>query len=133
MTSPSSQPTLFGVPAGTEAGDVASGRFGPALAGARFRQRRVRQRVALHMTAAEPAALFDLDAPAELAVSGVPASRFDPAHSDAALAGDGFGWLPRLLASPQSPACESCGHPMCLPAAAPVLWACPACHPGEAA
>ena len=70
------------------------------------------------VTAAEPAALFDL-APA-------------PAGYDAALAGDGYGWLAGLLGSPQPPACESCGQPMSLPAAAPVLWACPACHPREA-
>jgi hypothetical protein len=84
------------------------------------------------VTAAEPAALFDLAlAPAE-PVSGVPAGRFDPAAYDAALAGDGYGWLTALLPGPQPPACEACGQPMSLPAAAPVLWACPACHPGEA-
>jgi hypothetical protein len=74
--------------------------------------------------AAEPA-------PAE-PVSGVPAGRYDPAAYDAALTGDGYGWLAHLLGSPQPPACEGCGQPMVLPAAAPVLWACPACHPGEA-
>ena len=84
------------------------------------------------MTAAEPAALFTCDpAPAE-PVSGVPAGRFDPAAYDAALTGDGYGWLAALLAAPQPPACEGCGQPMSLPAAAPVLWACPACHPQEA-
>jgi len=66
-------------------------------------------------------------------VTGIPAGRFDPVASDTALAGDGYGWLTDLLASPQPPLCETCGHPMSLPAAAPVLWACPACHPGEAA
>ena len=41
----------------------------------------------------EPAALFDLDpAPAE-PVSGVPAGRSGPAAYDAALTGDGYGWL----------------------------------------
>ena len=84
------------------------------------------------VTGTEPAALFDLaPAPAE-PVSGVPAGRFAPADYDAALTGDGYGWLADLLGSPQPPACESCGHPMSLPAAAPVLWACLACHPQEA-
>jgi hypothetical protein len=84
------------------------------------------------ITAPEPATLFDLaPAPAE-PVSGVPAGRFSPADYDAALTGDGYGWLADLLSSPQPPPCESCGQPMSLPAAAPVLWACPACHPQEA-
>lgn len=65
-------------------------------------------------------------------ISGVPGGRFDVAACDAALAGDGFGWLEALLPVPQPPVCESCGQPMRLPAAAPVLWACPACHPQEA-
>lgn len=65
-------------------------------------------------------------------VSGARAGRPDPAASDAALAGDGFGWLAALLPAPASPACEGCGLPMTLPAGAPVLWACPACYPGEA-
>jgi ribosomal protein L37AE/L43A len=85
------------------------------------------------VTAPEPAALFDLTpAPAE-PVSGVPAGRFGPAAYDTALTGDDYGWLADLLGSPQPPSCERCGQPMTLPAAAPVLWACPACHPGEAA
>ena len=66
-------------------------------------------------------------------VTGIPAARFDPAAYDAALTGDRYGWLTDLLASPQPPACPTCGQPMSLPAAAPVLWACPACHPAEAA
>ncbi|MGI8446596.1 MAG: hypothetical protein ACR2MP_05295 [Streptosporangiaceae bacterium] len=83
--------------------------------------------------ATEPAALFELaPAPAE-PVSGVPAGRFDPADSDAALTGDGYGWLADLLPGPPPPACGTCGHPMALPGAAPVLWACPACQPQEAA
>ena len=65
-------------------------------------------------------------------VSGVAAGRFDPAAYDAALTGDGYGWLADLLAAPQPPACQGCGQPMSLPAAAPVLWACPACYPHEA-
>jgi hypothetical protein len=82
---------------------------------------------------AEPAALFNLDpAPAE-PVSGVPAGRYDPAVYDAALTGDGYGWLAALLTGPQPPACGRCGQPMSLPAAAPVLWACPACQPAEVA
>jgi hypothetical protein len=79
------------------------------------------------------AALFPANPAPAAAVSGVPAARFDPAASDAALAGDGYGWLAALLPGPQPPACEACGQPMSLPAAAPVLWACPACHPQEAA
>lgn len=85
------------------------------------------------MTAPAQDVLFTVEpAPAEL-VSGVPAGRFDPAAYDAALTGDGYGWLAGLLPGPQPPACEGCGRPMSLPAAAPVLWACPACQPGEAA
>ena len=76
--------------------------------------------------------LFVLDpAPAE-PVSGVPAGRFDPAAYDATLTGDGYRWLADLLPAPQPPQCLTCGRAMTLPAAAPVLWACPACHPGEA-
>ena len=84
-------------------------------------------------TAEHQAALFAVDAAPAVPVSGVPAGRYDPAASDAALTGDGYGWLADLLAAPQPPACEGCWQPMSLPAAAPVLWACPACQPAEAA
>ena len=81
----------------------------------------------------EPAALFGLDpAPAE-PVSGIPAGRYDPAAYDGTLTGDGYGWLTAMLPGPLAPACGGCGQPMTLPAAAPVLWTCLACHPGEAA
>jgi hypothetical protein len=63
--------------------------------------------------------------------SGITATRTDPATSDAALAGDGYGWLTALLPTPQPPDCEACGTAMALPASAPVLWTCPACHPQE--
>ncbi len=80
------------------------------------------------------AALFGLGAAqASKPVSGLPAGRFAPAASDAALAGDGYQWLRALLPALQPPACETCGQPMRLPAAAPILWTCPACHPGDAA
>jgi hypothetical protein len=78
-------------------------------------------------------ALFTVEAEPAPPVSGVPAGRFDPAAYDAALTGDGYGWLASLLPGPQPLACEGCGLAMRLPAAAPVLWACPACHPQEAA
>jgi hypothetical protein len=84
------------------------------------------------MTAPEQPALFAADTAPAAPVSGAPAGRFDPAACTAALTGDGYGWLTGLLPSPQAPPCEGCGRPMALPAAAPVLWACPACHPGEA-
>ncbi len=84
------------------------------------------------MTGLEQTALFTADAAPTAPVSGMPAARFDPAASDAALTGDGYGWLADLLPAPPPPACEGCGQPMTLPSAAPVLWACPACHPGEA-
>jgi hypothetical protein len=83
------------------------------------------------MTAAAQDALFTVKAEPAVAVSGVPARRFDPAAYDAALTGDGYGWLAGLLPGPQPPACGGCGRPMTLPAAAPVLWACPACQPAE--
>jgi hypothetical protein len=83
-------------------------------------------------TAEHQAALFAMDAAPAAPVSGAPAGRYDPVAYDAALTGDGYGWLADLLTAPQAPACEGCGQPMSLPAAAPVLWACPACHPGEA-
>jgi ribosomal protein L37AE/L43A len=85
------------------------------------------------MTAPAQAALFTVEAEPAAPVSGAPAGRYGPAAYDAALTGDGYGWLADLLAAPQPPACERCGQPMSLPAAAPVLWACPACQPGEAA
>jgi hypothetical protein len=78
-------------------------------------------------------ALFDTGPAAAAPVTGVPAGSFGPAACDAALAGDGYRWLADLLPAPQSPDCAQCGQPMMLPAAVPVLWACPACHPGEAA
>jgi hypothetical protein len=84
------------------------------------------------MTAPAQAALFTVQAEPAPPVSGVPAGRFGPAAYDAALTGDGYGWLADLLPAPQPPACQACGQPMMLPSAAPVLWACPACHPGEA-
>lgn len=66
-------------------------------------------------------------------VSGLPASAHNPVAIDAALAGFGYAWLADLLPAPQAPACERCRTPMRLPAFAPVLWACPACYPKEAA
>jgi ribosomal protein L37AE/L43A len=78
-------------------------------------------------------ALFAVDAAPAEPVSGVPAGRYGPAAYDAALTGDGYGWLADLLPAPLPPVCERCGEPMTLPAAAPVLWACPACQPREAA
>jgi hypothetical protein len=78
-------------------------------------------------------ALFAVETAPTEPVSGVPAGRYDPAAYDAALTGDGYGWLADLLAAPQPPACAGCGQPMSLPAVAPVLWACPACQPAEAA
>jgi hypothetical protein len=79
------------------------------------------------------ACLFAADIAPAVLVSGVPAGWFDPAAHDVALTGDGYRWLADLLPAPQPPACERCGRPMSLPAVAPVLWGCPACHPAEAA
>jgi len=83
------------------------------------------------MSAPGQTALFTAETTPAEPVSGVPAGRFSPAASDAALTGDGYAWLADLLGSAQPPACEACGQSMHLPGAAPVLWACPACHPGE--
>ena len=73
-------------------------------------------------------------APADLPVTGL-RSRPDAdlAALDDVLAGHGYAWLADLLPAPQAPGGDACGTPMRLPAAAPVLWACPACHPAEAA
>ena len=84
------------------------------------------------MSAPGQTALFTAETTPAEPVSGVPAGRFSPAASDAALTGDGYGWLADLLPAPQPAPCEGCGRPMSLPPAAPVLWACLACHPGEA-
>jgi hypothetical protein len=84
------------------------------------------------MNAPEQAELFAVEATPATAVSGIAAGRPDPGAYDTVLAGDGYGWLADLLSAPQPPVCERCGTPMVLPAAAPVLWACPACHPQEA-
>lgn len=75
--------------------------------------------------------LFTADTPPTVA-SGIGATRTDPAVSDTALTGDGYGWLAALLPDPEPPACETCGTAMVLPATAPVLWTCPTCHPQEA-
>lgn len=73
-------------------------------------------------------------APASLPVTGLRSRPVaDLAVVDAALAGDGYAWLKAMLPAPQAPACEACETLMRLPAGAPVLWACPACHPAEAA
>jgi len=85
------------------------------------------------MTTPAQAALFAVEAEPAAPICGVPAGRFDPAAYDAALTGDGYRWLAALLPAPQPPPCEGCGQPMTLPAAAPVLWACPSCQPAEAA
>ena len=77
--------------------------------------------------------LFPTCAAPAAQVSGIPAGRFHPAANDAALTGDGYGSLADLLPAPQPRACEGCGRPMFLPATAPVLWACAACQPVEAA
>lgn len=79
--------------------------------------------------------LFDAAAllPAPAPVTGIPGECRSPAASDAALTGDGYGWLADLLPAPAAPACERCHAPMRLPADAPVLWACPQCYPQEAA
>ncbi len=88
-------------------------------------------------TAQHPVAgeLFEIAAllPAPVPVTGVAGECRSPAASDTALTGDGYRWLADLLPAPAAPACERCRTVMRLPAAAPVLWACPACHPGEAA
>jgi hypothetical protein len=70
--------------------------------------------------------------PAPIPVTGIPGESRGPAASDAALAGDGYGWLAALLPAPAAPACDRCGTVMRLPAAAPVIWACPSCYPQEA-
>jgi DNA polymerase-1 len=78
-------------------------------------------------------ALFDVEPLRDsTAVTGLPAGTFDPAAVDRTLTADGYHWLDALLPAPQAPTCETCGQAMRLPAAAPILWTCTACHPGEA-
>ncbi|MFC4529136.1 hypothetical protein [Sphaerisporangium dianthi] len=84
------------------------------------------------IAAGEQAALFALDPSADGPVSGVPYLGADPAVSDAALVGDGYGWLAAALPAPAAPPCPDCTLPQILPASAPVLWTCPRCHPLEA-
>ncbi|MCA2227401.1 hypothetical protein [Nonomuraea aurantiaca] len=81
----------------------------------------------------DQASLFTLTASddAERVVSGVRFIAADPAASDAALIGDGYGWLAAALPAPRPPTCPACHRPTVLPAAAPVLWTCPRCHPTE--
>ncbi|MGW4640777.1 hypothetical protein ACWEN6_19745 [Sphaerisporangium sp. NPDC004334] len=90
----------------------------------------------VNATAATPAGaqatLFALDPSADAPVSGVPYLGTDPAASDAALAGDGYGWLAAALPAPTAPPCSACHRPQILPTSAPVLWTCPRCHPLEA-
>ncbi|GAA5045593.1 hypothetical protein HNP84_002594 [Thermocatellispora tengchongensis] len=69
--------------------------------------------------------------PAESPVTGVAFLGADPAASDAAVIGDGYGWLADALPAPAAPTCPDCHRPAVLPAAAPVLWTCPHCHPTE--
>lgn len=69
---------------------------------------------------------------ADAAVSGVHFAAADPTTSDAALAGDGYGWLAAALPAPSPPTCPTCHRATVLPAGAPVLWTCPHCHPVEA-
>ncbi|WP_035850659.1 hypothetical protein [Kitasatospora azatica] len=45
---------------------------------------------------------------------------------DAAVAGDGYGWLARLLPPPAPLPCPRCRRPMRLPAV-PLLWQCTSC------
>jgi hypothetical protein len=84
------------------------------------------------MSADQPGLFTDLPEQGLAVASGVGAARIDPAVSDAALTGDSYGWLAELLSAVAPPECERCSGPMELPATAPVLWTCPACHPQEA-
>lgn len=78
------------------------------------------------------ASLFEPPDSARAVASGVRFIAADPATSDAALAGDGYGWLAAALPTPRPPACPACRRPAVLPARAPVVWTCPHCHPMEA-
>lgn len=82
----------------------------------------------------EQMGLFEPEAIPRLTVDGAPNTHPDPAAYDAALAGDGYGWLDALAGADRedAPACPVCRAPMVLPGWAPVLWTCPACHPAEA-
>lgn len=83
------------------------------------------------MTGPDQTSLFNTPDRSPAVASGVTFRHTDPAAYDAALIGDGYGWLAALLPDPAPPACETCDAVMVLPASAPVLWTCPACHPGE--
>jgi hypothetical protein len=72
------------------------------------------------------------DFPAAPAVaSGIGAVHTEPGIGEAALTGDGYGWLAKLLPVPAAPTCKRCGVVMVLPGTALVLWTCPTCHPQE--
>ncbi|SHK55797.1 hypothetical protein SAMN05216499_10131 [Actinacidiphila paucisporea] len=75
----------------------------------------------------DPAALFDLpDAAPEPTPGALPFSSTDPAGCNAALVGDGYAWLGRLLPAPPALPCPRCRRPMRL-GDVPLLWECAPC------
>ncbi|MET8698260.1 hypothetical protein ABZW10_05205 [Kitasatospora sp. NPDC004723] len=75
---------------------------------------------------ADQEALFTTDTAPEPMPGAVPYLAADTSGFDAAVAGDGYGWLARLLPPPVPLTCPRCRRPMRLPAV-PLLWQCPAC------
>ncbi|GHG82744.1 hypothetical protein [Streptomyces griseocarneus] len=51
----------------------------------------------------------------------------DTAAYSAALTGDGYGWLARLLPAPVPLTCPRCRYPMHLPPTVRLLWECLTC------
>lgn len=71
-------------------------------------------------------ALFDTEDVPEQMPGSVGYQAADTAAYGRALAGDGYGWLGRILPPPAPLACPRCRRPMRL-GAVPLLWECAPC------
>ncbi|WP_217552685.1 hypothetical protein [Streptomyces sp. GbtcB6] len=78
------------------------------------------------MTAPAELTLFDADIAPEPMPGAVGYQVADTAAYGGALAGDGYGWLGRLLPPPVALPCPRCRRPMRL-GAVPLLWECVPC------
>ncbi|MFJ9819337.1 hypothetical protein ACIRU3_29580 [Streptomyces sp. NPDC101151] len=76
-------------------------------------------------TPAAELALFDTNAPEQMP-GAVGYQAVNTAACGRALAGDGYGWLDRILPPPMALACPRCRRPMSL-GTVPLLWECTPC------